>query len=186
MVKLNKIYTRTGDDGTTGLVNGPRRLKADLRVEAYGAVDEANAAIGVARLRTSGTLDAMLENIQNDLFDLGADLATPQDSADYESLRIVADQVLRLENDIDALNNALAPLTSFVLPGGSDASAALHLARTIARRAERVMVALHQHEDVGQSALSYINRLSDFLFVAARHANDDGKQDVLWIPGKNR
>ncbi|NEI74746.1 cob(I)yrinic acid a,c-diamide adenosyltransferase [Rhizobium lusitanum] len=192
MVKLNKIYTRTGDDGTTGLATGPRRLKHDLRVESYGTVDETNSAIGVARLHTADMagLDAMLMRIQNDLFDLGADLSTPEtdESPSYEPLRIIDHQVERLERDIDLLNADLEPLRSFVLPAGSPASAHLHLARTIARRAERFMVAL-SHSDgerVGHAALKYINRLSDFLFVAARHANDRGHADVLWVPGKNR
>ncbi|AYM64446.1 cob(I)yrinic acid a,c-diamide adenosyltransferase [Agrobacterium fabrum] len=192
MVKLNKIYTRTGDKGTTALVSGPRRLKHDLRVEAYGTVDETNSAIGIARLHTSGleTLDAMLFRIQNDLFDLGADLATPDNGEplSYEPLRIVESQVMRLENEIDELNAALEPLTSFVLPGGSAAAANLHMARTICRRAERLMVELSvtENEIVSPAALKYINRLSDFLFVAARFANDEGRADILWVPGKNR
>lgn len=192
MVKLNKIYTKTGDDGTTGLVSGPRRAKDDLRVEAYGTIDEANSAIGLARLHTSGLpeLDAMLMSIQNDLFDLGADLATPDtgEPPAYEPLRIVEKQVDRVEHDIDRLNAGLQPLTSFVLPGGSPAAAQLHLARTIVRRAERLMVALARTdgEIVSEPARKYINRLSDFLFVAARHANDRGRADVLWVPGKNR
>ncbi|MBY5532350.1 cob(I)yrinic acid a,c-diamide adenosyltransferase [Rhizobium leguminosarum] len=192
MVKLNKIYTKTGDDGTTGLVSGPRRLKDDLRVEAYGTIDEANSAIGLARLHTAGLpeLDAMLMSIQNDLFDLGADLATPDtgEPPAYEPLRIVETQVDRVERDIDQLNAGLEPLKSFILPGGSPAAAHLHLARTIARRAERLMVALARTdgEIVGEPAMKYVNRLSDFLFVAARHANDRGHADVLWVPGKNR
>ena len=192
MVKLNKIYTKTGDDGTTGLAAGPRRLKHDLRVESYGTVDETNSAVGVARLHTSDMpdLDAMLMRIQNDLFDLDADLATPEtdEPLAYEPLRIVEHQVERLEHDIDLLNADLEPLKSFVLPAGSAASAHLHLARTVARRAERLMVALsrEQGERVSPASLKYINRLSDFLFVAARHANDLGRADVLWIPGKNR
>jgi cob(I)alamin adenosyltransferase len=192
MVKLNKIYTRTGDKGTTALVSGPRRLKHDLRVEAYGTVDETNSAIGVARLHTSGLekLDAMLFRIQNDMFDLGADLATPEtdEPPTYEPLRIVESQVTRLENEIDDLNSALEPLTSFVLPGGNAAAANLHLARTICRRAERLMVELSvtEAEIVSPAALKYANRLSDFLFVAARFANDAGKADILWVPGKNR
>lgn len=192
MVKLNKIYTKTGDDGTTALVSGPRRTKHDLRVEAYGTIDEANSAIGVARLFTAdrADLDAMLALIQNDLFDLGADLATPETSEPpaYEPLRVVENQVLRLEQDIDRLNTDLEPLKSFVLPGGSAAAAHLHLARTVVRRAERLMVALarSEGETVSPAALKYANRLSDFLFVAARHANDCGKADVLWVPGKNR
>ncbi|QND16561.1 cob(I)yrinic acid a,c-diamide adenosyltransferase [Rhizobium leguminosarum bv. trifolii] len=192
MVKLNKIYTKTGDDGTTGLVSGPRRLKDDLRVEAYGTIDEANSAIGMARLHTAGLpeLDAMLMSIQNDLFDLGADLATPDtgEPPAYEPLRIAETQVDRVEHDIDRLNAGLEPLKSFILPGGSPAAAHLHLARTVARRAERLMVALARTdgEIVGEPAMKYVNRLSDFLFVAARHANDQGHADVLWVPGKNR
>ncbi|KOF17847.1 cob(I)yrinic acid a c-diamide adenosyltransferase [Ensifer adhaerens] len=192
MVKLNKIYTRTGDNGTTGLVSGARRLKSDLRVDAYGAVDEANAFVGLARQHTADVvdLDAALMRIQNDLFDLGADLATPDtgEKPQYEPLRIVATQVTWLEAEIDRLNADLEPLRSFVLPAGSAASAALHVARTVARRAERQMVALAQLEAeiVSREAIAYINRLSDFLFVAARWANDKGHADVLWIPGKNR
>jgi cob(I)alamin adenosyltransferase len=191
MVKLNKIYTRTGDDGSTGLANGERRAKCDARVDAYGDVDEANSAVGLARLSTAAIpdLDAMLERIQNDLFDLGADLATPPSDQPlgYEPLRIVMAQVTRLEEEIDALNARLTPLRSFVLPGGSAASAALHLARAISRRAERRMVALAASgEEVSAAALQFINRLSDFLFVAARVANRDGADDVLWTPGKNR
>jgi cob(I)alamin adenosyltransferase len=192
MVKLNKIYTKTGDDGTTGLASGPRRRKDDLRVEAYGTIDEANSAIGLARLYTTDLvdLDTMLMSIQNDLFDLGADLATPDtgEPPAYEPLRIVETQVERIERDIDRLNADLRPLTSFILPGGSPAAAHLHLARTIARRAERLMVTLARMEGeiVGGPAMKYINRLSDFLFVAARHANDQGRADVLWVPGKNR
>ncbi|MES5099967.1 cob(I)yrinic acid a,c-diamide adenosyltransferase [Agrobacterium sp. BA1120] len=195
MVKLNKIYTRTGDDGTTALVSGPRRTKHDLRVESYGTVDETNSAIGVARLHTSGLteLDAMLFRVQNDLFDLGADLATPDtgETLSYEPLRIVEAQVTRLENEIDALNAGLSPLKSFVLPGGTPAAAYLHLARTVSRRAERQMVELAQMEGevVSSAALKYINRLSDFLFVAARFANDATNSempDILWVPGQNR
>ncbi|MBU1313478.1 MAG: cob(I)yrinic acid a,c-diamide adenosyltransferase [Alphaproteobacteria bacterium] len=190
MVRLNRIYTRTGDEGTTALVSGPRRDKHDLRVDAYGTVDETNSTIGLVRLHTVGMveLDAMLARIQNDLFDLGADLANPEilDNPEYEPLRIVEAQVDRLESEIDALNASLEPLRSFVLPGGSPAAAALHLARTVSRRAERLMVELSRQEPVGAPALKYINRLSDFLFVASRHANDDGKADVLWVPGKNR
>ncbi|MCT2576745.1 MULTISPECIES: cob(I)yrinic acid a,c-diamide adenosyltransferase [unclassified Mesorhizobium] len=193
MVKLNKIYTRTGDDGTTGLGSGERRLKSDLRVEAYGTVDEANACVGMARVHTATdhpALDAMLSRIQNDLFDLGADLAVPDDGKPlgYEPLRIVAAQTGRVEKDIDALNKDLQPLKSFVLNGGTPAAAALHLARTVTRRAERLMVALAQDpaEHVNREALKYINRVSDFLFVAARAVNDNGNADVLWVPGKNR
>ncbi len=194
MVRLNKIYTRTGDDGTTGLTSGPRRLKSDLRVESYGTVDETNACIGLVRIHTGieqyAPIDAMLARIQNDLFDLGADLSTPDDGKplSYEPLRIVAQQVSRLEADIDELNADIPPLRSFILPGGSSASAALHLARTVSRRAERLMVALAKTkgEVVSEEALQYINRLSDFLFVAARAVNENGASDVLWVPGQNR
>jgi cob(I)alamin adenosyltransferase len=192
MVRLNKIYTRTGDDGMTGLTTGPRRLKSDLRVEAYGTIDEANSFLGLARQHTSefAALDAMLMRIQNDLFDLGADLSAPDtgETLPYEPLRIIAAQVTRIETEIDALNADLDPLRSFVLPGGSGAAAALHIARTVARRAERQMVELArmEGETVSHEALAYINRLSDFLFVAARWANGKGKSDVLWVPGKNR
>jgi cob(I)alamin adenosyltransferase len=191
MVKLNKIYTRTGDDGSTGLANGERRAKCDPRVEAYGDVDETNSAIGLARLSVAPwpELDAMLARIQNDLFDLGADLATPPSDKPlgYEPLRVVATQVSRLEGEIDALNARLTPLRSFVLPGGHPAAAALHLARAISRRAERRMVALAADgETVSAAALQFINRLSDFLFVAARIANDEGLADILWLPGQNR
>jgi cob(I)alamin adenosyltransferase len=193
MVKLNKIYTRTGDDGTTGLGTGARRLKSDIRVDAYGTVDEANACIGMARLHTAEAhpeIDAMLGRIQHDLFDLGADLCVPDEGKPlgYEPLRIVASQVARLEAEIDHLNKDLQPLRSFVLSGGSPAAAALHLARTVARRAERIMVALAQDpgEHVNPEGIRYINRVSDFLFVAARAVNDNGNADVLWVPGKNR
>ncbi|MBS4045923.1 MAG: cob(I)yrinic acid a,c-diamide adenosyltransferase [Alphaproteobacteria bacterium] len=191
MVKLDRIYTRGGDKGMTSLGNGERVPKHDLRVEAYGAVDEANAAIGLARLHTAGTdLDAMLSRIQNDLFDLGADLCTPEDEeADPRrrpALRVDQVQVDRLEAEIDAMNAHLSALTSFILPGGSPAAAYLHLARTIARRAERLVTALQDAERINPAALSYINRLSDHLFVASRHANQDGAGDVLWVPGLNR
>lgn len=192
MVRLNRIYTRTGDDGTTGLATGARRPKYDLRVEAYGTVDEANACIGLARLHTGADaeLDAMLARIQNDLFDLGADLSTPDDGKPlpYEPLRILDAQVTRLEEEIDKLNAHLSPLRSFVLPGGSPAAAALHLARTVCRRAERQATALaaREGEPVTPAAVKYLNRLSDFLFVAARYANDKGAADVLWVPGQNR
>jgi len=193
MVILNKIYTKTGDDGTTALGNGERRKKYDLRVTAYGNVDETNAAIGMARIYTGEhhlKLDLMLQSIQNDLFDLGADLATPEADKppQHERLRIVASQVMRVENDIDTLNAKLEPLRSFVLPGGSPAAANLHLARTIARRAERSIVELagNRAEKVTDEALKYINRVSDFLFVAARYVNNHGALDVLWVPGKNR
>jgi cob(I)alamin adenosyltransferase len=194
MVVLNRIYTKTGDDGTTALGSGERRPKYDLRIAAYGTVDETNAAIGVVRLYTKDApeLDAMLGRIQNDLFDLGADLAVPeregQGTKKAERLRVVASQVERLERDIDALNDKLAPLTSFVLPGGTPAAAHLHVARTICRRAERVMVELAAQpgESVGSAGIQYMNRLSDFLFVASRAANHDGAGDVLWVPGQNR
>jgi cob(I)alamin adenosyltransferase len=190
MVTLNRIYTRTGDDGTTALGSGERRPKHDLRVSAYGTVDETNAAIGVARLHLKplGDLDAMLGLIQNDLFDLGADLAVPQREGKAERLRVVSSQVERLERDIDALNANLSPLTSFVLPGGTPGAAYLHLARTICRRAERIVVELagRADEPVGDAAICYINRLSDFLFVASRAANGNGAGDVLWVPGQNR
>lgn len=191
MVVLNKIYTKTGDNGTTALGTGERRMKYDLRVSAYGTVDETNATIGLARLHlTDDTLDAMLSRIQNDCFDLGADLATPDtgEKLEYEPLRISEQQVARVEADIDKLNAKLDPLRSFVLPGGSSAAAYLHLARTVSRRAERLMVELAElpGEHVNESALKYINRVSDFFFVAARHSNECGKADVLWVPGENR
>ena len=192
MVVLNRIYTRTGDNGDTALGTGERRPKFDLRVEAYGTVDETNATLGMARLHTGGdpNLDAMLASIQNDLFDLGADLCTPDkgEKLAYEPLRIVQTQVDRLEKEIDELNASLAPLRSFVLPGGAPAAAALHLSRTISRRAERLMVALSRTEGevVSAPALQYVNRLSDFLFVASRYANLNAGGDVLWTPGKNR
>ncbi len=192
MVVLSKIYTRTGDDGTTALGSGRRVAKYDLRVEAYGTLDETNAAIGLARLHTRDglpVLDAMLARIQNDLFDLGADLCFPDETKDARGrLQVTDSQVMRLEQEIDALNRELEPLRSFVLPGGTPAASYLHLARTISRRAERLIVALasRQGEAVGEAALRYINRLSDFLFVAARSANDKGRLDVTWVPGKNR
>jgi cob(I)alamin adenosyltransferase len=191
MVVLSKIYTRTGDDGTTALGSGRRVAKYDLRVECYGTLDETNATIGLARLHTRSdqALDAMLARIQNDLFDLGAELCYPDESKDARGRLSVSDaQVERLESEIDALNRELQPLRSFVLPGGTPAASFLHLARTISRRAERLMVALaaRPNEPVGGSALRYINRLSDFLFVAARYANDKGQSDVLWVPGQNR
>lgn len=193
MVILNRIYTRTGDAGTTGLGTGERRRKDDLRIEAYGTVDEANAAIGLARLATiteSPLIDAMLLRIQNDLFDLGADLCTPatQEKPEYEPLRIVPSQVDRLEREIDQLNENLAPLRSFVLPAGTSGATSLHLARTICRRAERLMVTLAAApgETVGEPALQYVNRLSDFLFVASRFLNLNATGEVLWKPGNNR
>jgi cob(I)alamin adenosyltransferase len=186
MVVLNRIYTRTGDGGTTALANGERRKKYDPRITAYGTVDETNATLGLARLHTADQpqLDAMLARVQNDLFDLGADLCLPG----HERLRVSDAQVTRLEQEIDLLNQDLAPLTSFVLPGGSPAAAYLHLARTVARRAERVIVELAETdgEAVSPPVIKYMNRLSDFLFVASRHANHDGARDVLWVPGQNR
>jgi cob(I)alamin adenosyltransferase len=190
MVVLNRIYTRTGDDGTTALGSGERRPKYDLRIAAYGTVDETNAVIGIVRLclKDKPELDAMLGLIQNDLFDLGADLAVPERQGKAERLRVLSSQVERLERDIDSLNAQLAPLTSFVLPGGTPAAAHLHLARTVCRRAERIMVelAVRPNEAVGDAAIQYINRLSDFLFVASRAMNDNGAGDVLWVPGQNR
>ena len=191
MVKLNKIYTRTGDDGSTGLVDGSRLSKNDIRVRAYGDVDETNSVIGLVRLHLENrNLDAMLSRIQNDLFDLGADLATPlpkEGEADSEyALRMVDAQATRLEEELDALNSDLEPLTSFVLPGGSPPAAYLHQARTVCRRAERVCVALAAEQPINPAALTYLNRLSDFLFVAARWCNDQGDTDVKWVPGANR
>jgi len=187
MVVLNRIYTKTGDSGETGLGDGTRVPKHALRIGAIGTVDEANAAIGVARLHASGDADAILADIQNDLFDLGADLCVPEGGRRSEgALRIAKAQVTRLEREIDAMNAELSPLTSFVLPSGSAVSAYLHLARTIVRRAERLMTELAAQETVGAAALKYVNRLSDHLFVAARYANERGARDVLWVPGKNR
>jgi cob(I)alamin adenosyltransferase len=186
MVRLTRIYTKGGDKGTTSLGTGTRVPKHDLRVEAYGTVDEANAAIGLARLHTSGDADAALARIQNDLFDLGADLCAPEGEGSKERLRITDAQVERLEQEIDAMNEQLAPLNSFVLPGGSPASAHLHMARTIARRAERDMTRLAEQQPVNPAAIRYINRLSDHLFVLARYENDKGGKDVLWKPGANR
>jgi cob(I)alamin adenosyltransferase len=191
MVVLNRIYTRTGDEGTTALAAGGRRLKHDLRIEAYGTVDETNACIGLARLHTAGhDVDPMLGRIQNDLFDLGADLATVETDKPlpYEPLRVTQAQVDRLEQEIDRLNGPMSPLRSFVLPGGTPAAAALHLARTVCRRAERHVVELMQKPDekVSPEAVKYLNRLSDFLFVASRSVNDNGALDVLWVPGQNR
>ncbi len=187
MVKLTKIYTRGGDTGETSLGDGVRVRKDALRVETYGTVDEANAAIGVARLETAGEADAILGRVQNDLFDLGADLCRPEDGRKAEnSLRVSAVQVKRLEAEIDALNAHLAPLESFVLPGGSVASAHLHLARTMTRRAERLTIALSAAEPVNSEIVRYLNRLSDLLFVLARHCNNGGAGDVLWTPGANR
>jgi cob(I)alamin adenosyltransferase len=191
MVTLSRIYTRTGDDGTTGLVGTERRLKCDVRIDAYGTVDEANSAIGIARTHTAtshASIDIMLSRIQNDLFDVGADLATPhsKEPPKYEPLRATQAQVDWVESVIDQLNADLKPLKSFVLPGGTPAAAALHLARTITRRAERLAVELSQTEQVNPLAIHYLNRLSDFLFVASRSVNDNGALDVLWVPGANR
>lgn len=186
MVKLNKIYTRTGDDGTTGLVDGTRRAKYDARMQAIGEVDEANSAIGLAVVAASKETAATLQRIQNDLFDLGADLATPGDDFTPSDmvLRVVAPQVDWLEAAIDALNEGLPPLTSFILPGGSEAAARIHIARATVRRAERSAVALAASEPVNPQALAYLNRLSDYLFVLARATN--AGQDPLWVPGASR
>jgi cob(I)alamin adenosyltransferase len=193
MVVLNRIYTRSGDDGTTALGTGERRKKYDLRIEAYGTLDEVNAVIGVARLHTADdpVLDAVLSRIQNDLFDVEADLCMPSEAGKGPGgakLTVTDAQVTWLEGEIDRLNGGLAPLKSFILPGGSSAAAYLHLARTVCRRAERIMVALADRSDesVTAAALKYVNRLSDFLFVAARRMNDKGAADVLWVPGQNR
>jgi cob(I)alamin adenosyltransferase len=192
MVVLNKIYTRTGDDGTTALGTGERRKKYDLRVAAYGTLDEANSVIGIARLHTAddAALDAALSRVQNDLFDVGADLTTPGKGRGPGGARltVTAAQVEWLEAEIDRFNAELAPLRSFILPGGSAAAAYLHLARTVCRRAERLIAELNDKPDesVTPEVLKYVNRLSDFLFVAARHANDKGAADVLWKPGQNR
>ena len=185
MVTLNRIYTKTGDKGETALGDGSRVPKHALRIAAYGTVDEANAAIGLARISAVPELDVMLARIQNDLFDLGADLCAPEDGRRGEDrLRIAPAQVMRLENEIDAMNEGLKPLTSFILPGGTPTAAYLHLARTIIRRAERLMTELAESEKIGEAALQYANRLSDHLFVASRYAN--AGDDVLWVPGKNR
>ncbi len=196
MVRLNKIYTRTGDKGTSGLVGGERRPKYDLRFDAIGTVDEANACLGVARLHVSAAHDKMLKRIQHDLFDLGADLATLQSpphpprkrggSKGGQALRITDTQVTRLEKEIDSLNAKLKPLNSFVLPGGTPASSYLHLARVVVRRAERLVCELAACEPVNDAAMRYLNRLSDFLFVLARTTNGNGSKDVLWEPGVNR
>ncbi|MGR3758292.1 MAG: cob(I)yrinic acid a,c-diamide adenosyltransferase [Tranquillimonas sp.] len=190
MVVLNRIYTRTGDAGETALGDGTRVAKDSLRVQAYGTVDEVNAGVGVARLSATGEADARLAAIQNDLFDLGADLCRPprpdEGSADHPPLRVTAAQVARLEAEIDAMNAALAPLRSFVLPGGTALAAQLHVCRTVSRRAERLTVSLAGAEAVNPEAVRYLNRLSDWFFVAARIANDDGRSDVLWVPGAHR
>lgn len=187
MVTLTRIYTRGGDAGETSLGDGSRVPKFQLRVAAYGTTDETNSVVGLARLHTDGEADAMLARIQNDLFDLGADLCTPEDGRKAEgALRIVEGQVTRLEQEIDAMNAGLLPLKSFVLPGGSPAAAYLHLGRTVCRRAERLICELALQEAVNPAAIRYINRLSDHLFVLARHLNDNGARDVLWVPGGNR
>ncbi len=193
MVKLTKIYTRGGDKGDTSLADGKRLAKDATRIEAYGTVDEANSVLGIVRLGTSGDVDDMLMRIQNDMFDLGADLSTPAkdtDGADFEPsemvLRITEAQVERLEMEIDAMNASLEPLTSFILPGGSTASAYLHLARTVTRRAERIAVTAARETAINPAAIRYLNRLSDHLFVLGRRLNDNGKADVLWVPGANR
>jgi cob(I)alamin adenosyltransferase len=190
MVVLSKIYTKTGDDGETALGNGARVAKHSLRVQAYGTVDETNATLGLARLHSGGEIDAGLARIQNDLFDLGADLCRPDMQRDHEAgyvpLRILASQVDRLEAEIDVMNARLQPLRSFILPGGSALAAHLHLCRTVARRAERLVVELATMEAINPEAVKYLNRLSDWLFVAGRIANDDGRADVLWVPGLTR
>jgi cob(I)alamin adenosyltransferase len=190
MVVLNRIYTKTGDAGETALGNGARVAKYVPRVQAYGTVDETNATVGLARLHATGEVDAALARIQNDLFDLGADLCRPEMAKDgeagYTVLRMVEAQVSRLESEIDAMNDALEPLRSFVLPGGSALAAHLHLCRTVSRRAERLVVELATMEEVNEWAVKYLNRLSDWFFVASRIANDDGRADVLWVPGANR
>ena len=188
MVKLTKIYTRGGDKGKTSLAGGARASKDDARVAAYGTVDEANATIGLARLHTTGEADSMLSRIQNDMFDVGADLATPGEdfTPSDMALRVTEDQVIRLEEEIDRLNADLADLTSFILPGGSAASAHLHLSRTVVRRAEREAITAAAVTSINPIAIKYLNRLSDHLFVLARHLNDNGTNDVLWVPGANR
>ncbi|MEO1316830.1 MAG: cob(I)yrinic acid a,c-diamide adenosyltransferase [Pseudomonadota bacterium] len=190
MVVLNKIYTRTGDKGETALGDGSRVAKNSARVSAYGTVDELNATLGMARLHAEGLLAEQIARIQNDLFDLGADLCTPDMERDgereYPPLRMAASQVDRLEAEIDAMNARLTALRSFILPGGSALAAHLHLCRTVCRRAERMTIALTASEGVNDAALKYLNRLSDWFFVAGRIANDDGKADILWVPGKNR
>ncbi len=190
MVVLSKIYTKTGDAGETALGNGVRVAKHSLRVSAYGTCDETNATVGLARQHATAGMDVMLARISNDLFDLGADLCTPDRQLDetlsYTPLRMVEPQTLRLEREIDAMNTKLQPLRSFILPGGSALAAQLHLCRTVCRRAERLVVELAAMEDVNPEAVKYLNRLSDWFFVAGRIANDDGKADVLWVPGLTR
>jgi len=190
MVVLNKIYTRTGDAGDTALGNGARVAKHSARVNAYGTVDETNATVGMARLHADGEIDAQLSRIQNDLFDIGADLCRPEmekdAEAEYPPLRVTDDQVARLESEIDVMTGVLEPLRSFILPGGTALAAHLHLCRTVSRRAERLTVELAGIEGVNPAAVKYLNRLSDWFFVASRMANNDGKDDVLWVPGANR
>jgi cob(I)alamin adenosyltransferase len=190
MVVLNKIYTKTGDDGETALGNGARVAKHSLRVNSYGTVDEVNATVGLARQHATGEMDAMLSRIQNDLFDLGADLCTPNMERDaeapYPPLRVIDSQVERLEREIDAMNKDLQPLRSFILPGGTPLAAQMHLCRTVARRAERLVVELATKESINPAAVKYLNRLSDWFFVAGRVANNGGADDVLWVPGANR
>ena len=190
MVVLSKIYTKTGDGGETALGNGVRVAKHSLRVSAYGTVDETNATIGLARLHATGDLDTALQRISNDLFDLGADLCRPDMARDHEAgyvpLRVLEGQVLRLESEIDAMNDRLTPLRSFILPGGSALAAHMHLCRTVCRRAERLCVELATVEAINAQAVIYLNRLSDWFFVAGRIANDDGRADVLWVPGLTR
>ena len=190
MVVLNRIYTRTGDDGTTSLGSGARRKKYDLRVDAYGTLDEVNAVLGLVRLHTAGDamLDPALSRIQNDLFDVEADLCLSEKGPGGARLTVTEAQVAWLEGEIDRLNDELEPLKSFILPGGSPVSAYMHLARTVCRRAERIMVALRDQpgEEVSAPSLQYVNRLSDYLFVAGRYANGKGAKDVLWAPGQNR
>lgn len=190
MVVLNKIYTRTGDSGTTALGNGDRVAKYNARVEAYGTSDELNCFVGVVRLEATGETDAALSRIQNDLFDLGADLCRPDMAADkdaeYPPLRLASVQVDRLEAEIDVMNTSLDPLRSFILPGGTALAAHLHVCRTVARRAERLAVLLAEQEEINPAAVKYLNRLSDWFFVAARMSNNGGKDDVLWVPGANR
>lgn len=190
MVTLNKIYTKSGDAGTTALGDGTRRPKHDLRVSAYGSVDEVNATLGMARLHATGETDTALANIQNDLFDLGADLCRPEApddaTAEFPPLRMASAQVARLESEIDAMTAILEPLRSFILPGGTALAAHLHICRTVSRRAERLSVELARVETINPEAVKYLNRLSDWFFTAARMANDEGRADVLWVPGANR
>ncbi|MEZ5691042.1 MAG: cob(I)yrinic acid a,c-diamide adenosyltransferase [Rickettsiales bacterium] len=186
MVKINKIYTKTGDDGQTGLADGSRRAKFDLRVKAYGTVDEANSSIGMARLYIDEKYDKNLFMVQNDLFDLGADLSTPHNNNNDKALRIAPSQTERLEHEIDSINANISPLTSFVLPAGGQAAAYLHMARCVVRRAERISCELSKVETINNEVIKYLNRLSDLLFVLARASNNNGKADILWIPAANR